>query len=138
MAHDNSSVAGFFVDSSTGVLTDISAHVNNVTINGGNGLIQDTGLGFDRHTETLDIQPVATIAVTYMCNSTTDAIFSPVLASGTTVAKTVQVLLRSGSYISGESNIGPVSQSIPIGLQTGTTEFHSTSSTGFDHTSVAL
>jgi len=138
MSHDLSDVAGFWVDSATGVLTDISGDINNLSINGGNALIDDTGLGDSNRTEQRDLGAVKRMSITFMMNSTTDAIFAPLVAAGTAVAKTVQAKLRTGSYISGESNVGAVSLSVPVGMQTGTAEFSSLSGSGFDHTSVAL
>lgn len=137
MAHQISSAAGFSIDDSTGVLADISGSVNNMSINGGNGLIEDTGLGDSVRTEIRDVGIVNSISITFMVDSTTEAIFSP-LINGTSVQKTVQAKLIDGLYLSGEAFVGPVGFSIPIGLQTGTIELRSASSTGFDRTSEAL
>jgi hypothetical protein len=140
MAHDLSDIAGFRVDNASGTLTDISGDVTQVTVNGGNGLIEDTGLGDANRTEQRDIGAVKAISITGMMNTTTRAIYAPLAAKGTSVTKTIEVeLAASGAarYITGEANVGPVSISIPVGLQTFTAEYRSTSGTGFDSTSVA-
>jgi len=138
MAHQLSSAAGFsLTGEATSILSDISGDVNNLTINGGNGLVEDTGLGDAVRTETRDIGIVNSMSITGMVNTTTEAIFGP-LINGTSVTKSVQAQLISGLYLSGTANVGPVSFSIPIGLQTFTAEFRSSSGTGFDRTSVAL
>lgn len=140
MAHDLSDIAGFRIDNAAGVLTDISGDITQATVNGGNGLIEDTGLGDANRTEQRDIGAVKAISITGMMNSTTRAIFVPLAAKGTSITKTIELeVAASGSsrYITGEANVGPVSLSIPVGLQTFTAEFRSTSGTGFNNTSVA-
>lgn len=140
MSHALSDIAGFRVDNASGVLTDISGDVTQVTINGGNALVEDTGLGDSNRTEQRDIGAVKGISITGMINSTTRAIFAPLAAKGTSVTKTIEVeLAASGAnrYITGEAHVGAVSLSIPVGLQTFTAEYRSTSGTGFDNTSVA-
>lgn len=136
--HELSDVTGFSVDNAAGVLTDISVSVTNVTFNGGNGLVQNTGLGDNNHTEQRDIGIVKSMSIAGMINGTTGGIFEPIVAAGTSVTKTVQALLRSGQYISGEANIGPTDMNIPVGLKTFSAEFRSTSGDGWDYTSVAL
>lgn len=135
MAHLISSVAGFRVDNASGTITDISSSVNSVTDSGGNALVDDTGLGQARHVEINDVDPVMTMLVNGFWNSTTEGIFGPVL-EGTSVAKTVEYKTISGQYYTGEANIGPVSHSTPIGLQTFSAEFRSSDVAGFTRTSV--
>lgn len=138
MAHWLSDLAGFKVDDATGVLTDISGSVTNLTVDGGNNLIQDTGLGDANHTEMRDIGAVKKMTIALMINSTTEAIFGPLAAGGTSVAKTVEANFASGWYISGETNVGKVTMVSPVGLQTASAEFSSLNGSGFDRTSVAL
>lgn len=137
MAHLLSDVAGFKVDNAAGTITDISGSVNSVSLDGGNASVQDTGLGDARHTEINDIKPIMTISVNGLLNTTTRAIFAPI-AKGTSVAKSVEVKLLSGQFLSGESRVGSVSFSVPIGLQTWSCEFRSSDGTGFQSTTVAL
>lgn len=138
MAHQKSDVAGFWIDSATGVLTDISGSVNSLELAGGNALVDDTGLGDANRTELNDIGTVKRFSISGFVNTTTYAIFAPLAASGTSISKTVQALFITGNYISGEANVGEVSLSVPIGLQTWSATVSSTSGSGFDNTSVAL
>lgn len=137
MANYFSSVAGFSVDNAAGTLTDISGYVPNLSVSGGNELVDDTGLGDSVRHEATGISPVNEMSITFFVNSTTRAIFAP-LVNGTSVAKTVQAQLNTSMYLSGESNVSTVSFSSPIGLQTGTATFRSSDSSGFSSTSVAL
>lgn len=137
MTDQISSAAAFYMDDATGILRDISSSITSLDISGGNALVDNTGLGQSVRSEIRDIGLINTMRVAFKVNSTTEPIFAPLL-DGTSVQKTVQAQLISGQYISGESYVGPVAFSIPIGLQTGTAEFHSTGGSGFDRTSVAL
>lgn len=137
MAHQISSAAAVKLDDNTGVLVAISGSVNSVTINGGNALVDDTGIGDSRRTEIRDVDPIMEISLNGMLNTTTEAIIMP-LMDGTGVAKTVEILTLSGKYISGEANVAAVSHSIPIGLQTWSLSLRTSDTTGFARTSVAL
>ena len=135
MAHQLSSASRFRMDNTAGTITDISGSVNNLTVNGGNGLVEDTGLGDSVRTQIQDIGIINTMSITGMVNGTTYAIFAP-LVNGTSATKTVEARLVSGLYLTGEAYVGAVSFSVPIGLQTFTAEFASSSNTGFNATSV--
>lgn len=137
MAHRLSDVAGFKLDGATGVLTDISGSINSVTVNGGNGLVEDTGLGDAVRTQLRDLGIVNTLSVNGMVNSTVYTIIAP-LVNGTSVTKTVQVASASNAFLSGEAYVGAVSLSIPVGMQTFSLELASSSNTGFTSTSVGL
>lgn len=137
MAHQISSAASFGCDNAGGTFTDISGSVNSVTLNGGNALVDDTGLGDTRHTEINDVDPIMTMQINGFWNSTTEAIFGPVM-EGTSVTKTVQYRTISGQYHSGEANVGAVSHSTPVGIQTFSCEFRSSDTAGFTRTSVAV
>lgn len=137
MAHRLSDVAGFKIDGATAVLTDISGSVNSVTVNGGNGLVEDTGLGDAVRTQMRDLGIVNTLSVNGMVNSTVYDIIAP-LINGTSTTKTVQVASATGDYLSGEAYVGAVSLSIPVGMQTFSMELASSSNTGFTSTSVSL
>ena len=137
MTDQISSAASFKIDSSTGVLTTISSSIDSVSISGGNQLYPNTGLGQSVESEIDGLSPVNEISIAGRVNSTTEPIFAP-LVNGTSVTKTAQVQLISGQYLSGEANVGTVSFSVPIGLQTFTATLRSSSTTGFNRTSVSL
>lgn len=98
---ETSKVTGFAVDNAAGALTDISAAVNNVDWSGGNEKYDDTGLGDTRHTQVNGLGVASQITVNGWMNSTTRAIFPPII-DGTSVNKTVEVKLATGDYYSGE------------------------------------
>lgn len=137
MADQISSAVQFWVDNSSGTLTNISTHVTNVDLSGGNELIDNTGLSDSRKHEILGLTPVGEMSVAYKINSTTKGIFTPLL-NGTSVQKTVQVRLYTGAYVYGEANVGSVGHSLPIGLLTGSATFRAADNNGiFRVTSVA-
>lgn len=133
-----SDVARFRCDSDTGVLTDISEFVNNVTINGGNEPVDNTGLGQSSRSEQGGLGTIQTLAINGYVNSTTEAIFGSIL-NGTSATKTVEYSPNAAAnkFYVGEATTGPVSMSAPIGLQTFTCEFRAASGSGFARTSVA-
>ena len=138
MANWNSKTSGFSIKfNSTGTPVDIGQYVNNLSFSGGNALVDDTGLGEAVRTEAYDIGNPNIMNITFFVNSTTDGIFGLWL-DGTSVSQTIQFKVFTSKYYSGSSIVGPVSYSSPIGLQTGTCEFHSDSGTGFNRTSVAI
>lgn len=113
MANETSKVSGFAVDNASGTLTDISGFVNNVDVSGGNEQYDDTGLGDTRHTFVLGLGLPVTVTVNGWLNSTTRAIFAP-LINGTSVDKTIEVKYASGDFYSGES----IPMNVQIGLPT--------------------
>lgn len=137
MTDQLSSAAGFWVDNATGTLTDISGSVTAVDGTGGNEQVENTGIGDSRRHEIGSLTPVGNISITFKVNSTTEPIFAPLL-NGTSVNKTVQVQQISGHYLYGESAVGAVAFSVPIGLQTGTATFRAADNNGlFRRTSVS-
>ena len=138
MANWNSNDGGFWIGiNGSSVMTDLGQYVNSVTHNGGNSLVDDTGLGEAVRTEAYDIGNPNVMSITYFVNSTTSPIFG-VWLNSTSQSQTIQLQEGSSVYYSGSAVVGPVSHSIPIGLQTGSCEFHSDSGTGFTRTSVSL
>lgn len=137
MTDQISSAAQVWIDNAAGTLTNISVHVTAVTGSGGNELLENTGISDSKRHEILSLSPIGEISMTYKVNTTTEAIFAPIM-NGTSVVKTVQIRQLSGKYLYGEANVGQVAFSIPIGLQTGTATFRAADNNGlFRRTSVA-
>ena len=136
MAHLLSDVTTVRIDNESGSITAYSGSINSVTIDGGDTLIEDTGLGDTRRTEIQDLKPIQTIVLNGFINTTTESLVDSLVA-GTSLAKTVEIKQLSTQYISGEGLVESVSRSIPVGLQTFSLTFHSANSTGFVRTSVA-
>jgi hypothetical protein len=138
MSNWNSAGSGFWIGvNGSSVLTDVGEWVNNVTHNGGNALVDDTGLGEAVRTEAYDIGIPNVMNITYFINSTTSGIMGTWL-NGVGTSQTVQFQEGPATYYSGSAIVGPVSHSNPIGLLTGSAEFHSDSGVGFTRTSVSL
>jgi hypothetical protein len=102
MAHVNSDAASFKVDDSTGAIATISGSVNNVTVDGGTNLLDDTGLGDARHTVINGLGIATNVTVNGWLDTTTEAIFAPVVDQ-TSITKTIDVGLVSGQFLSGEA-----------------------------------
>lgn len=137
MTDQISSAAQVWIDNAAGALTNISVHVTTVTGSGGNELLENTGISDSKRHEILGLSPIGEISMTFKINTTTEAIFSPIM-NGTSTTKTIQVRQLSGKYLYGEANMGSASFSIPIGLQTGTATFRAADNSGlFRRTSVA-
>lgn len=101
MAHENSEVIAFALDDSTGSLVDFSGNVNSITWDGGQDLLEDTGMGDSRRTVIQGLANASNIQVNGMHDSTTRAMVAPVV-DGTSVTKTVELQLASGDVWTGE------------------------------------
>jgi len=101
MANKTFKDSGFKIDNASGTLTDISAYINQATINGTQDLLEDTGLGVDERTYLPGLAG-ATIAMNGWINTTTDGIFGPLIGNRTSSTKTVQYQAYSGRYYNGE------------------------------------
>lgn len=102
MANWISSAAGFWIDNASGTLTDISQYVNNNEQSGGTQLLDDTGLGDTIENFTGGIAAGTRLPLNGFLNSTTYAIFGPLL-NQTSVTKTIQVKYFTGKYKYGEA-----------------------------------
>lgn len=135
MANATSEIASLWVDNAAGTLTNISTYVNNATLSGGQPLLDDTGLSDARHTFIPGLGVGSKIAANGWMNSTTEAIFAPLL-DGTSVQKTVYAGLVSGQYVTGETYPEDVQLSAAAGaLSTFSINF--TAADGLTRTSVA-
>lgn len=121
MGNLNSDVASFRVDDESASITLVSGDtgtVNSVGLSGGQALLDDTGIGDSRHTVVKGLANATEVTIGLYVNSTTEAIFSPLL-DGTSITKTIGVGLVSGQYLNGEAWPRDVSFSVGIdALQT--------------------
>ena len=101
MAHENSEVVAIGLDDESGSLADISGSINSVSWDGGQELLEDTGMGDGRRTVIAGLADASNIQLNGMHNSTTRAIFAPVV-DGTSITKTVELQLASGDVYTGE------------------------------------
>lgn len=102
MAHYTSKVMGFALDSSTGVLTDISGSVNSQAINSAITILDDTGMGDTHHTTLAGLVSAESIPLNGFLNSTVEGIIGPLLVGGTSITKTVEFKAGGSKYYTGE------------------------------------
>ena len=136
MAHLLSDVATVRLDNASDSITDISGSINSVVVEGGNALVEDTGIGDSRRTEIPDVNPIQSITLNGWIDTTSELIVSP-LIDGTSLAKTIEIKQLTGVFLSGEGQVEAVTRSLPIGLQTFSLTLHSADTTGFIRTTLA-
>ena len=135
MGHVISDAASFKMDNASASITAVSGSVNAITIDGGQELVEDTGVDDTRRTVVAGLANATTVTVNGWLDSTTEAITTPIL-DGTSITKTIDIGLISGQYLSGEAWPEAVSHGVSIGaLTTWSVTFRA--SNGLTRTSVA-
>lgn len=89
------------MDSSTGVLKDITAYLSSASIRSVQDTIEDTGLADEERSYLFGLAG-ATAPLAGMVNTTTDDIFGPLIGNRTTATKTLQYTAYSGRVYRGE------------------------------------
>lgn len=136
MAHETSKVTGFAIDNSAGALTNISGSTNSVVPTRGFEELDDTGLGDNIHTRVPGLGMAAVYDANGFVNSTTRAIFAPLLhGTAATVTKTIELKIATGEYWTGEAVVTNVSMPVNVG-QINTWSCTLTAATGLTDTSV--
>ena len=92
----------FQLDNASGTLTSIKSYLNQQDLKRVLDLIEDTAMGSAERTFQNGLG-ANTLTVNGMINSTTDAIFSPLVAATTSVTKTFQWKKYTGKYFNGET-----------------------------------
>ena len=87
MPHRNSDAVQIKIDDSTGSIIDISGDVNSLSWDGGQNLLDDTGMNDTRHTVVAGLANASNAALNGWLDSTTRAVFEP-LVDGTSITKT--------------------------------------------------
>ncbi len=77
------------IDNAAGSLTDITAYLTSAAIRGALDIIEDTALS-DEERSYLAGKAGATIPLAGMVNTTTDAIFGPLIGNRTSITKTIE------------------------------------------------
>lgn len=98
------------IDNAGGTLTSIKAYLNQVDYQRSLDLIEDTAMS-DTNKSYLHGIGGTTFSLSGMVNSTTDAIFGPLVAAATSVTKTIEWKAYTAQYYNGESFITNVSYS---------------------------
>jgi hypothetical protein len=96
---------GFRIDGSTGVLQDLSGDVNQQSIQRAVNLLEDTGMGEEERTFLPGLAGT-TLSINGMANTTTEAIFGPLVADNTSRTKTVEFKTHAGRFLNGEVRVG--------------------------------
>ena len=89
------------MDSSTGVLKDITSYISNASIRHTQDTIEDTSMADEERSYLFGLAG-ASIPLAGMVNTTTDDIFGPLLGNRTTATKTIQYTAYSGRVYRGE------------------------------------
>lgn len=89
MANKTFKDMGFKIDSATGVLTDIKSYINQADLQRTLDLIEDTAMA-DVNRQYIPGLAGTTFAINGMVNTTTDGILGPLIATQTTISKTVE------------------------------------------------
>lgn len=101
MANLNHKDIGFHIDSSTGVLTDIKAYINNQELARTIALQETEGEGQEERTWLPGLGS-GTFTINGFVNTTTDGIFGPLIADNTSITKTVAYRESSSRFYKGE------------------------------------
>lgn len=99
---------GLKIDSSTGVLTDVSDAVNSASMQAAFSILEHVGLGDSETGSVQGVRQLVRLSLNGFINTTTDGIFGPILAAGTTITKTVEFQESSSRYYNGEWNFSNV------------------------------
>ena len=92
---------GVKVDSSTGVITDISKYTNQQSLAQAVDMLDITGMGQKVQINEPGLEKLEFTLNGYI-NSTTDGIFTPLISTNTSVAKTAEFKMYTGRYINSE------------------------------------
>lgn len=90
---------GFRIDNAANALTDISAYVNNQSLQSAITDLMTTGMGATANTR-MNGLPNISIPINGFVNTTTHGIFAP-LVNGTTKAKRTEFKAYTGAYFNG-------------------------------------
>lgn len=101
MANLNHKDIGFHIDNAAGSLTDIKAYVNSQELSRAIALQEDTGEGLEERTFLPGLGSGA-FTINGFVNTTTDAIFGPLISDNTSLTKTVAYRESSGRFYKGE------------------------------------
>lgn len=118
MANKTFKDAAFKIDNAAATLTSITTYINQASLQRAIALLEDTGLN-ETNKSVLTGLAGTTISIAGLINTTTDGIFGPLIATATSVTKTVEFQAYSGRYYNGEVLLSSIQYSGATGgLQT--------------------
>lgn len=100
----------FRIDGAAGTLVDISAYVNQQSLQRAIAILEDTGMGLEEATHLPGLGSTK-IAINGFVNSTTDGIFGPLIGDNTSVSKTAEFRVYATRFYNGETWVGDVQYS---------------------------
>ena len=100
----------FKIDNAAGSLVSIKAYLNQVDLDRALDLIEDSAMS-DTNRSYLFGMGGTTFSISGMVNSTTDAIFGPLVAAATSVTKTTEWKAYTARYYNGEALLSNVKYS---------------------------
>src|SRR5689334_10889964 len=100
----------FKLDNASASLVDLSAYVNQSQLQRAINLLEDTALS-DANKSVLTGLAGTTISINGFVNTTTDAIFGPIIATATSVTKTTQYGAYTGRFYYGEALVSNIQYS---------------------------
>lgn len=101
LTHKNNAV---HVDNASAVLTAITDHVISHDLNRTLSILEDNSYGDEEQTHLLLMGNTSFTLALYH-NTTTDAIYGPLMADVTSTTKTVALQVYSGRFYKGETNV---------------------------------
>jgi len=102
MGHRNSDAVYVYLDNASASATNISGDVNSLSFDGGQNLLDDTGMSDSRHTVVKGLANASNVSLNGWLDSTTEAIFGP-LTDGTSITKTLWISFdTSATWWTGE------------------------------------
>lgn len=101
MANTTYKNMSFKLDNAAASLVDLSAYVNQASLQRAINLLEDTALS-DANKSVLTGLAGTTVSINGFVNTTTDAIFGPIIATATSVTKTAQYGAYTGRFYYGE------------------------------------
>lgn len=126
----------FKLDNAAGTLTAYTTYLNQVDLQRTLDLIEDTAMG-DTNRQYLHGLAGTTFSISGMVNTTTDAVFGPLVAAATSVTKTFEYKAYASRFYNGEVLLTGVQYSgSPNSLQTFSVS--ATIDSAVTRTSVAL
>ena len=100
----------FGIDNASNTFADLTSYVNQESLQRSINLLEDTALS-DANRSVLTGLAGTTISINGFVNTTTDAIFGPLIATATSVTKTTQYGAYTGRFYFGEALVSNVQYS---------------------------
>ena len=136
MANPTGKDVAIKLDNASAAITDITAHLNSASISAIQSILEDTALGDDEKTYVHGVAG-ATASIGGFYNTTTEAIFGPLVGNRTSLTKTFEYRPYASRFYNGEVLISNVQVSgAPDSLETFSADMTFTGA--INRTTVAL